>query len=227
MYKLCALMFVMLFTFVGCAGSNFEASLNGDTATPYHIHYDASVHLGRAQLYVQPNVSPSGALRGLFVPLRMTQNINRSRELSRNLSRQIWQVWLSQQAFAALEYDDSVLPYKPSDALGLARARGANVLVGGYITHYLDSGSVGDSAVSIHMEVYDVATGNLLWSIAQGGSMDKAQAQDYFIVGVQSRLPVDAVSVITSHVAHDIGNYIARWVKPTGAKGSPFEGNTF
>ncbi len=198
----------------GCGNQGTSLSLSGEMATPYHFYYNAGVAVTPVRIYVQPNISPVEPLRGLFVPLRMTQNISQHLTISRTVSRQLWQVWLSQKAFAALEYDETTVPQRVSDALALAKARGANVLVGGYITHYLDSGTVGDSQVSMQMEVYEVATGTLLWSMAQGGSIDKQQAQDYFLVGVQARMPADPASLTARSLAYDMGLKIATWVDP-------------
>ncbi len=194
-----------------CVDGTMATSSHGEMATPYHITYDAAVVVSPIRVYVQPNIAPAEPLRGLFVPLRVTQNIAQHLSISRSMSRQLWQVWLAQESFAALEYDDRIVPDRVEDALALARARGANVLIGGYITHYLDGGTVGDSQVSIQMELYEVATGNLLWSMGQGGSIDKQQAQDYYLVGVQARMPADPAGLTARSLAYDMGAKIARW----------------
>lgn len=51
-------------------------------------------------------------------------------------------------------------------ALPLARGMGAELLIGGYITYYFDGGTTGDSRISLQLEVYDVKTGMMLWSMA-------------------------------------------------------------
>ncbi len=200
--------------FTACANSPVSLSTNGEMATPYHIYYDAQVAVSPVRVFVHPNVSPSEPLRGLFVPLRVTQDIAQPRTVSRSISRQLWQVWVSQKSFEALEYDERYIPNQVSDALELARQMGANVLVGGYITHYLNGGTVGDSEASIQMEIYEVATGNLLWSLAQGGSLNKEQAADLFLVGVQSRMPADPASLTARSLAYDMGKHIVKWTKP-------------
>lgn len=197
----------------GC-GRNVTVGLKGEMATPYHIQYDATVDRKPPAIYVRPNVSPNAAPTALFVPLRITQNITRFQALSRNVSRQIWQVWLSQNAFSTLEYDDAVIPYRVADALPLARAKGAQLLVGGYIQHYLDGGSVGNSSLSLNIEVYEVATGTLLWSISQGGNFEKKQTADFFLVDAQARMPEDPMGILVRTLAHDMGLEILYWVHP-------------
>ncbi len=205
---------MLMFSLTACGSQGTNLTMSGEMATPYHFYYNAGVVVTPVRVYVQPKISPAEPLRGLFVPLRLTQNISQHFTISRAVSRQLWQVWLSQKAFAALEFDDTRVPQKVEDALALARARGANVLVGGYITHYLDGGTVGDSQVSMQMEVYDVASGTLLWSMGQGGSIDKQQAQDYFLLGVQARMPADPASLTARSLAYDMGLKIANWADP-------------
>ena len=212
----------------GCGNSPVNVSTNGEMATPYHIHYTENVARNPPIIFVQPSGSPNEPITGLFVPLRVTQNINYSKNISRNLSRQIWHVWLGQKAFSALEYDDSIAPYKVTDALPLARQRGAKLLVGGYITHLLDGGTVGDSEASITMEVYEVATGNLLWSLGQGARLDKKQAGDFYLFSIQSRMPSDPLGLITRTLGQDMGMELYYWVYPNArSKGLNLKGKAF
>ncbi len=202
-----------------CAANNATVSMNGEMATPYHITKDALVVVSPIRVYVKPNLSPNEPLRGLFVPLRVTQDIASPRNISHNISRQIWQVWLAQKSFAALEYDDRAIPFQVSDALALARSRGANVLVGGYITHFMDGGGVGASSISMQIEVYEVATGTLLWSMGQGGSIEKQQATDLFLVGIQDRMPADPMGLTARSVGYDMGMKIFEWAHPHANQG--------
>ncbi len=197
-----------------CATSNTTVGMNGEMATPYHVTNDAQVDVSPIRVYVQPNGPPIDPLRGLFVPLRVTQDIASPRNISHNVSRQIWQVWLAQKSFQALEYNDSAIPFQVSDALALAKSRGANVLVGGYITHFMDSGTAGTSSISMQIEMYEVETGALLWSMGQGGSISKEQATDLFLVGFQERMPADPMGLTARSVGYDIGMKIKQWVHP-------------
>ncbi len=218
--KFCTLLLVLSTAFLSaCAAPNATVGMNGQMATPYHITKDALVVVSPIRVYVQPNASPKQALRGLFVPLRVTQDIASPKNISHNISRQVWQVWLAQKSFAALEYDDRVVPFQVSDALQVAKSRGANVLVGGYITHFMDSGGVGTSAISMQIELYDVATGTLLWSMAQGGSIDKQQPTDLFIVGIQDRMPADPMGLTARSVGYDLGMKVYNWVYPHANQG--------
>lgn len=190
-------------------------SLTGDFANPYQVQIDQWVRRNPPTIYVHPNVSPNHAPRALFVPLRITQDMNNRLSIGNNISRQVWQVWLSQQAFSVLEYADTGRPYNPQDALRLGRERGAELVVGGYITHFMDGSAYGDSTVSLSLEVYEVATGNLLWSMAQGATMEKQAANDFYMFKINSRMPTDPVSLIVRTLADDMGKPLLYWVRPS------------
>lgn len=201
-----------------CASNTPESmggvSLTGDFANPYQVQINQWVRRNPPTIYVHPNISPNQAPRALFVPLRITQDMNNRLSIGNNISRQIWQVWLGQQAFSVLEYVDNGRPYSPQEALRLGRERGAELVVGGYITHFMDGSAYGDSSVSLSMEVYEVATGNLLWSMAQGAIMEKQAANDFYVFKINSRMPADPVSLIVRTLADDMGKPLLYWVRP-------------
>lgn len=204
-----------LFTLTGgCAADPTSLTMSGDFSNPYKIQLNQWVRRNPPAIYVQPNISPDHAPRALFVPLRITQDMNNRLSIGNNISRQIWQVWLSQQAFSVLEYADTGRPYSPQEAIALGRKRGAELVVGGYITHYMDGSSSGDSNVSLAIEIYEVATGTLLWSMAQGAIMEKQAANDFYVLQIQSRMPTDPVSLIVRTLASDMGQPVLYWVHP-------------
>lgn len=213
-------LFAVLAALAACANSSVSAGLGGEMATPYHIKYNDKVARNPPAVHVRPNASPDAPPTALFVPLRVTQGTSQPQALSRNISRQIWQVWLSQSAFSTLEYDDGTVPRRVADALPLARRRGAQLLVGGYVSHIMDGGTTGDSSLSLNIEIYETTTGTLLWSMAQGGSFEKKQAVDLFLVSLESRMPADPMGVLIRTLADDMGREILHWVHPhTRSKG--------
>lgn len=190
------------------------ATLSGSFSNPYQVQINDWVRRNPPALYVQPNITPNHAPRALFVPLRITQDMNNRLTIGNNISRQIWQVWLSQQAFSVLEYADTGRPYRPEEAIALGRMRGAELVVGGYITHFMDGSAYGDSSVSLAIEIYEVATGTLLWSMAQGANMEKQAVNDFYVLQVRSRLPEDPVGLIVRTLASDMGKPVLYWVHP-------------
>ena len=213
------LLSAILFTALGCARSPDDSyssvSLTGNLSTPFQVLADNFVRRQPPVIYVQPE-SPLGYRpTALFVPLRMVQQMNQAVTFSDLLSRQFWQVWLSQNAFSTLEFAPQAGPFNRDSALALARRKGAQLLVGGTINHFMDGGAGGESSVSLNIEIYDVKTGNLIWSIAQGGLMEPEKKHNFYLFEVTERNPADPAGLITRSLAWDMGQYIRRWVNPS------------
>lgn len=218
-----ALFLLPLFTFAaGCATSPDDSrssiSLAGDFSTPIQIQIDNFVRRQPPAVYVSPRGRLNHRPRALFVPLRSVQQISNAVTFSDMLSRQVWQIWLSLNAFEALEYAPEAGPYERSRALALARQRGAELLVGGYINHYIDGGSGGESSLSLSLEIYDVKSGTQLWSLAQGGLMEARQVHDFYLFSIKERNPADPSGFIARSLAWDMGRVVLAWVDPTAVR---------
>lgn len=210
--------FMVLAICAGCARSPDDSyssvSLTGDFSTPFQIKTDNFVRRQPPVVYVQPQSPIGHKPTALFVPLRMVQQMTNAVTFSDMLSRQIWQIWLSQGAFQTLEFDPKAGPFELNRALAIARAKGAEVLIGGYINHYMDGGSGGESSLSLVVEAYDVKNGVMIWQIAQGGLMDKETKHDFYLFTITERNPADPSGLITRSLAWDMGNVIKKWVDP-------------
>ena len=206
----------------GCAKSPDDSrsavTLTGDLSTPIQIQTDNFVRRQPPVAYVSPQAPLGHKPTALFVPLRMVQQTTNAVTFSDLLSRQIWQVWLSLGAFKTLEYAPWAGPFERDRALAIARQQGAELLVGGYINHFIDGGSGGESSVSLSMEVYDVKSGNLLWSLAEGGSMEARKTHDFYLFSITERNPADPSGLITRSLAWDMGRLILGWVDPTAVQ---------
>lgn len=207
-----------LFASVGCARSPDDSyssiALTGDFSTPFQIRTDNFVRRQPPAVYVRPQTPIGYRPSALFVPLRMVQDINNAVTFSDLLSRQVWQIWLSQGAFGTLEYAPQAGPFERNRALALARQKGAEILVGGFINHYMDGGYGGESSVSMTIEAYDVKTGNMIWQLSQGGLMDKEKKHDFYLFEITERNPSDPSGLIIRSLAWDMGNIILKWVNP-------------
>lgn len=218
-----ALFLIPLFALAaGCATSPDDSrssiSLAGDFSTPVQIQIDNFVRRQPPAVYVSPRGRLNHRPSALFVPLRTVQHISNAVSFSDMLSRQVWQIWLSLNAFEALEYAPEAGPYERSRALALARQRGAELLVGGYINHYMDGGSGGESSLSLALEIYDVKSGVQLWSLAQGGLMEARQVHDFYLFSIKERNPADPSGFIARTLAWDMGRTVLAWVDPTAVR---------
>lgn len=209
---------ILLGVSIGCARSPDDSyssvSVTGDFSTPFQILTDNFVRRQPPAVYVQPQAPIGRRPTALFVPLRATQQITNAVTFSDLLSRQIWQIWLSLGMFQTLEYAPYAGPFDRARALALAKRKGAEFLVGGFINHYMDGGSGGESSLSLNIEVYDVKTGNMIWSLAQGGLMEKEKKHDFYLFEITERNPADPSGLIARSLAWDMGRLVLKWVDP-------------
>jgi hypothetical protein len=201
-----------------CSTTNPKVNVTGDLATPFQVQVNNWVRRQSPQIYVRPNISPTKAPTALMVPLRVTQEMRDPVSVSRNLSRTLWQTWLNQQTFAVLEYAYDAQPYDPKRALALGKQKGADLVVGGYITHFLDGGHTGSSSVSVSIEIWECATGNLLWSMAHAGLLAYQSAHDCYLFQVRTRQPMDPPAAILMLLGEEMGKIAHAW-----AHGKPAE----
>ena len=208
-FRFAPLLFVFLL--IACSASNPTVNVTGDAPPPLQIQLNNWVRRQPPQVYVRPNISPTRPPTALMTPLRVTQEIRDPVSVSRNLSRTFWQGWLSQKTFSVLEYAYDAQPYDPKRALALGKQKGADLVVGGYITHYLDGGHTGSSSVSVSIEIWETATGNLLWSLGQAGFLEYQRAHDFYLFQVRTRQPMDPPSAILQLLAVETGKIIHDW----------------
>lgn len=216
------LLAVLTYCSLGCARSPDDSyssvSLTGNLSTPFQVLADNFVRRQPPVAYVSPQAPLGHRPRALFVPLRAVQEVGNAVTFSDMLSRQVWQVWLSQGAFNTLEYAPYNGPFNRDRALALAKRKGAELLVGGVINHYMDGGNNGESSVSLGIEIYDVKSGNLIWSIAQGGLMEPEKKHNFYLFEVTERNPADPSGLITRTLAWDMGQLVRQWVNPAAGQ---------
>lgn len=211
-----ALLLIVLLSLPACAKKTDDSltmrDTSGDFSTPFQVNVDNFVRRQEPAIYVQPLEDADHRPTALFVPLRMTQPIANAVSFSNAISRQFWQVWLSLNAFAKLEYAPELTPYDAQLAMQEARRRGAELVVGGYIHRYFDGGSGGESSMSLALEIWDVRSGVQLWSMSQGGLMEARQVHDFYLFSVKERNPGDPAGFIVRSLAWDMGRKVLGWV---------------
>ncbi|MBQ7456738.1 MAG: hypothetical protein IJS54_03950 [Desulfovibrio sp.] len=197
--------------------SRIGVEATDDFGTPFQIHIDNHVRRQPPAIAVQPQARIDHRPKAIFLPFRMTQHINGADSFSRVLSRQFWNIFLSLSIFHTLEFVETYVPYTPAMAMSLGRQKGAELAVGGYIHHYFDGGVGGTSSMSIALEIYDVRSGVLLWSMAQGGMLEARQSHDFYLFAIKERNPGDPAGLIARSLAWDMGQELLKWVNPKAA----------
>lgn len=170
------------------------------------------------EVHVEPASSAPDEARVLFIPFRVTQNIENPSILGYGAARTFWQTWLTMQVFPALEFSADDTPYRRDRAIQLARARQADIVVGGFVTYVYAGGTAGDSQLALQVEAHDVCSGQLVWSMAQSGIVPASRINDYFLFATKTRMPSDPLHAIVQAIAVDMGKEVQKWSGGTTAK---------
>lgn len=205
---LCA---VLLLGGCGKQMREFNESADFDLAGQPTFYVDDWVRKGPPQVFVHPDISPASPPKAIFVPLRLTQRTENAKAVGMNISRYVWQTWLQEKALPTIEFADNAPPFRLDMALAYARHRNADILIGGTINHYFDGGTVGDSSVSIALELYDVKSGTLMWSFGQSAAMQVGKVHDYLLFAVKTRLPADPAAACIMASAKDLAVLVRSW----------------
>ncbi len=175
------------------------------------IVWEQWVRKATVQIYLQPAEAPVTLPTALFYPFMPKIDLPQGRHVSRELSRMIWQTWLSERVFSVLEFADYATLYTPERAIALARQRGADLAIGGYVTNYMAGGSVGDTYVALHLDIYDTLSGELIWSMDHAGMMQSEFTRDYILFSSRTRLPSDPTWGIMQALSQDMAKPLLAW----------------
>ena len=200
--------------------SNVDFALNRQTV----FYWDEWVRKGEPQIFISPDRAPENPPTAVFMPLRMTQQMEHANSIGYNLSRIVWQTWLQNNTLPTIEFAEGAPPYRRDLALAYGRQRKADLAIGGTINYYKDGGTVSDSAVSIALEIYDVKSGNLLWSFGQAAVMQSAKVNDYLLFATKTRVPTDPAMACLAAISTDLSRMVQAWaydIKPGKEGGEP------
>ena len=203
----------------GCAV--FDDRVNFDLASQPTVYRDQWARRQPPLVYVQPAEVSDTQLTALFVPFRVTQAISEPEMIGYTQARVVWQSWLAKRLFSVIEFDADHGPFRRDRAIALARKKGADLAIGGFVTYYYAGGSEADSQVALQVEIYDTASGQLVWSMAQSALMPARTVNDYLIFATETRLPTDPMYALAKTIGDDMGDILARWVP--AAEGPRFD----
>ena len=213
----------LLFLVSACSSGYLGRRVNFDLADEPTLYVFAWVDRNAPHVSVHPAEEAVVSPTVLMVPLRVTQRMGpgEADNMSRQISRTFSQTLLQEKIFPILEYDEQAPLYSPMQSLMLARAKGAEMLIGGRITSVMSGGTAALSQVSMQIEAYDVASGELIWSITHAGNMDNKPSNDYILFVQKTKLPPDPVYAITRALAWDISRIFKEWVAPNPEQKEP------
>lgn len=192
-----------------------------------HIYFDPSdktifyrdswVQRNKPEVHVRPVTAAPSYIKVLFIPFRVTQPMENPTVLGYTVARTIWQTWLTMRIFPNMEFTGDGTPYRRDRAVALGKARGADMVIGGFVTYVYAGGTAGDSQVALQVEAHDTRSGQMVWSMAQSGFIPASQKTDYFLFATQSRLPSDPLHAIVQAIASDTGKQLQDWISGPAA----------
>lgn len=233
--KYFCLLRVFLVLFVSCLGvacstvqgtakyaadktGDFVGSPNGradfDLDQGIRFYKEARIYLSEISTRVHPTANLDKRPTALFVPLGLVQDSRDHYDVSQGVSRIIYESFLAEGTFAALEYAAVGVPYHVEHLLPFAKEKGAEYLVGGIINQYYDGGHTGDSRFAMQLYVYRVSTGDLMWSVHHGGILPYKSDGDFALFKVKNRMPVNPMSTLVSAVGDELALLLHYWTEP-------------
>lgn len=177
----------------------------------WRIYKDAGIYTGEIVTRIHPTANLEEKPTALFVPLGLVQNSRDHQAISLGVSRLIYDTFLAEQTFAVLEYNDYVIPHRTEDMLPVAREKGADYLIGGIINQFYDGGAAGDSRFAVQLFVYQVESGDLMWSLHHSGVLPYKPDSDYALFKVKNRMPVNPMSTLISVVGGELATLLHYW----------------
>ena len=208
--------FALLFSLLvlgGCATAGaIDERADIDLAGQPTLYRDQWVRRSNVEVHVEPKHGAAYAPRVLFMPFRVTQEMNDPTMAGFGLARIVYQTWLSMRLYPSMEFSGDSTPYRRDRAVQLARQRGADMVVGGFVTYLYPGGTVGDTQVALQIEGIDVTTGQIVWSMAQSALVPVTAKKDYLIFAVKHRMPSDPLHAATQAIAADTGRQMQDWL---------------
>ncbi|MDR2801369.1 MAG: hypothetical protein LBB52_08955 [Desulfovibrio sp.] len=183
-----------------------------DPADKTVIYRDQWVERIAPEVHVRPASSAPEGLRALFIPFRVSQQMQNPDSVGYGVARTVWQTWLTMRVFPSLEFSGDGTPYRRDRAVDLGRRRGADIVVGGFVTYIYAGGTAGDSQLALQVEVHDTRNGQMIWSMSQSGLIPASRTNDYFLFATKTRLPSDPMHAIAQAIASDMGKEIQDWI---------------
>ncbi|BAH73884.1 hypothetical protein [Solidesulfovibrio magneticus] len=189
------------------AGCSVEPKMTAQ----HNVYIDNWTKRNNPEVYVEPQKAPPVPVSALIVPFQVTQDIPYGQDLGEQLTRVVWQTWTRDRVFPKLLYEANLKNASTPQAVALARKMGIDTVVVGKFTYIMSGGSRGDSGVSLTFDVIDAHSGERLWSMAHGGTMETGLTEDYILFLRKNRMPTEPLSAITATLAMDMGSPITNW----------------
>ena len=176
------------------------------------VYIDEAVVRGNPEVHIFPTTEVSG-LKALVVPFRVTQRITEPELVGYAVSKGLWQTWAGMRVFDYMEFMPEAGPFRRDIAVRLAKARGADLVIGGFVTYLIPGAGKLNSSLAVQVEAYDVASGLMVWSMSHSGMLPADRTKDFMLFETKSRTPADPIQTINTAISADMGKIMRNWSK--------------
>lgn len=166
---------------------------------------------GAMQVHVRPTTPPLTQPKVVMFPFVMRQSIDKPLQTAREVTRLVWQTWLTEQVFPTLEFDETSNVPSLTEALRVAERKGADLVVLGAVHYLMDGGAVSDTMVGLQVDVYDVKSGVQIWSVTHAGRIEYGRNEDFILFTRKNRMPASPLYSVINYISWQMGAPIKAW----------------
>jgi len=179
------------------------------------IYHDAPVEKSRLAVNVRPKAKLDDSPKVLLYPFWVAQKMDNHMLVGRELARIVHQTWTGLEVFQTIDYDSQLIYRGPEQAVSVARAAGADLVIVGIVPYLITGGSVDSSAVTLQIRVYETKGGNLVLSMDQSARVNAKRTQDWILFTIETRLSDSPLTEAIASIAADMAVPLKSWLPPS------------
>ncbi len=191
------------------------AHVDPSIVNPSKVYRDAPVEKSKLAISIRPKSKLNDAPTVLMYPFWVSQKMDNHMLVGRELARLVHQTWTEEAAFETLMFDPQLVYRGPEQAVSVARAAGADLVVVGIVPYLYTGGSIDSTAVTLQVRIYETKGGNLLLSMEQAARVNARLPQDWIFFDLNTRLSDSPLTEAIASIAHDMAVPIKSWMPPT------------
>lgn len=201
-----ALLFALLLTITACA--HVEPTI---TSQPT-LYTDVPVRKSPLQVSIHPKGKQFTPLTAFMAPFVIQQRTPDHASLADSFAQMFHSAWTEERLFPVQEFRSGLRYQGLGYTLGLARERGADLLILGKVPYFYAGHTVDDTAVTLQVDIYSTATGTLLWTMMQSGRIEEKAPQDYIYFRREHRMTTGPFNAIIRGIAKDMAIPLKAWL---------------
>ena len=206
---------LLALTALALLGLSACAHVDPSIVNPSKVYRDAPVEKSKLAISVRPKSKLNDAPTVLMYPFWVSQKMDNHMLVGRELARLVHQTWTEESAFETLMFDPQLVYRGPEQAVSVARAAGADLVVVGIVPYLYTGGSIDSTAVSLQVRIYETKGGNLLLSMEQSARVNARLPQDWILFDLNTRLSDSPLTEAVASIAHDMAVPIKSWMPLT------------